>query len=454
MNRLITAALGAAWLMLLTTPAPAAALLQATDFIVPIDFEPRPVAGYPGDGNYGVGPAGPEGPSDGFDNSALTKYLNFGEDNSGAILILGDPTTIKSMLLTTANDAPERDPASYKLWGTNDMVTATNNGNGEGTEVWTLISEGGVTLPAARGTPGPFVAFDGNSTAYNSYRILFPSVRNTNNVANSMQIAEIGLYESPDATGNTITFGIDPTALDTRAYDVTGFGVRSTSRSPATEGVGMVVDQVDATKYLNFGQENTGFIVTPNVGSSIITSFQITTANDFSERDPLSFVLFGTNETIASVAHSVGDAENWVEIAAGDLALPEDRQTAAPPVTVENSTAYQSYRLVFPTLKNVPDANSMQIADIQFFGEFASDADFDNDGDIDGGDFLTLQRNMGGAGPAGDADGSGTVDGTDLAIFESQFGPGGGVSAAPEPASAALAALALLAAAAVVRKRG
>ena len=35
--------------------------------------------------------------------------------------------------------------------------------------------------------------------------------------------------------------------------------------------------------------------------------------------------------------------------------------------SVSNSIAYTSYRMVFPTLKNTAGANSIQIAEIQFF---------------------------------------------------------------------------------------
>ncbi|MBA3483886.1 MAG: hypothetical protein H0T51_18935 [Pirellulales bacterium] len=76
-------------------------------------------------------------------------------------------------------------------------------------------------------------------------------------------------------------------------------------------------------------------------------------------------------------------------------------------------------------------------------------ADFDSDGDVDGADFLTWQRNNGTANGAatsnGDADGNGAVNGADLAVWRMQFGGPGAVGAGapvPEPAAASLAALA------------
>jgi hypothetical protein len=76
-----------------------------------------------------------------------------------------------------------------------------------------------------------------------------------------------------------------------------------------------------------------------------------------------------------------------------------------------------------------------------------TDADFNQDERIDGGDFLVWQRGRGG--PAslatGDADGSGSVNRADLAIWERGFGGGSAgstihLAAVPEPSAAALAA--------------
>ena len=83
-------------------------------------------------------------------------------------------------------------------------------------------------------------------------------------------------------------------------------------------------------------------------------------------------------------------------------------------------------------------------------GSPTEDADFDNDGDVDGQDFLVWQRGVG-AGPGagngdGDANGDGTVNGADLVIWRGDFGPGAAVpsvGAVPEPATAALLGMAI-----------
>ena len=50
-----------------------------------------------------------------FDNTVTTKYLNSGGPNAGVELSYGVPTQISSFVITTANDVPERDPASYQI---------------------------------------------------------------------------------------------------------------------------------------------------------------------------------------------------------------------------------------------------------------------------------------------------------------------------------------------------
>jgi hypothetical protein len=82
------------------------------------------------------------------------------------------------------------------------------------------------------------------------------------------------------------------------------------------------------------------------------------------------------------------------------------------------------------------------------------DADFDNDSDVDGNDFLIWQRGLGvGTDNAtGDANGSGAVDAADLAVWRSQFGTPA-VGAVPEPATLALAGLGIAACGLAGRRR-
>jgi hypothetical protein len=67
-------------------------------------------------------------------------------------------------------------------------------------------------------------------------------------------------------------------------------------------------------------------------------------------------------------------------------------------------------------------------------------ADFNDDGVVDGADFLVWQRGFGGPGglPQGDADGNGQINAADLTIWKAQFGSAASAAAAtaiPEPTS-------------------
>lgn len=156
-----------------------------------------------GDGNSGPPPAG-EVVEHAIDD-VTQKYLNFLDLGSGFKVTPGiGPTVLTGLRFYTANDAIERDPASYKLEGSND-----------GTE-YTLISEGGLALPEGR-NPGGAVPIDPltqflqevsftNDDAYTSYRVTFPTLRDAA-AANSMQIAEVELLGRVVPEPSTLVLG-------------------------------------------------------------------------------------------------------------------------------------------------------------------------------------------------------------------------------------------------------
>lgn len=141
----------------------------------------------------------------------------------------------------------------------------------------------------------------------------------------------------------------------------------NSSSYPSNENPPLAIDRDTSTKYLNFGGANSGFIATPSVGHSLISSFVITTANDVEGRDPASYDIYGTNEKILSKDKSPGNAEGWTWIASGSLILPTERFAESGWINIENNTPYRSYKVVFPSLK-VPSVGMMQLSEFQFYG--------------------------------------------------------------------------------------
>ena len=173
-------------------------------------------------------------------------------------------TVVTGLRITTANDAPGRDPMTFTLEGTvGDPSTGP----------WTLIASGntGLATDPGRLTPGPIVSFP-NAAGYRSYRLLFPTVRNPTPTGtdNSMQISE---FELLDGTGTDVTAPGD-TIVGVRAIagnpnsEVAVVGTSNgQNQYPAAESPNLSIDNSTGTKYLNFAKTNTGVIVTPAGGN-------------------------------------------------------------------------------------------------------------------------------------------------------------------------------------------
>lgn len=164
----------------------------------------------------------------------------------------------------------------------------------------------------------------------------------------------------------TVTLFLGAGSLQAATFTVGDLSPASAGNNwPAAENPGEAVDGDNASKYLNFGKLNTGYIVTLTSGTATATGINFTTANDAAERDPASYILYGSNTAIANAAAgTVYTIEgNFTQVATGALALPDGRGDTSTSVAFTNPTAYSTYLLVFPTVKNAATANSMQIAE-------------------------------------------------------------------------------------------
>jgi hypothetical protein len=160
---------------------------QLADLTKPGDL----VLGIPNDNDW----PGGEAPPLAIDNSTTTKYLHFGGQSYATgfqVTPSAGKTVVVGLTFTTANDAPERDPISYELSGSNTAISGP----------WTLIATGEITdfkqaVAWPRFTMNSTPIRFSNSTSYLHYQVMFPTVRSPGG-ANSMQIAEVELLGGPE----------------------------------------------------------------------------------------------------------------------------------------------------------------------------------------------------------------------------------------------------------------
>jgi hypothetical protein len=133
----------------------------------------------------------------------------------------------------------------------------------------------------------------------------------------------------------------------------------TSNNSPSGEGATQAFDGNTSTKYLNFDKKNAGVTVRLSQGR-VVQKFTITTANDFSGRDPTSYKLYGSN-----------DGVNWTLIKQDSLSLSESRFWTSPEIATGNTTAYVYYFILFPTTKAGEgcglNCDSMQIAEVTYY---------------------------------------------------------------------------------------
>ncbi|MDT8302666.1 MAG: LamG-like jellyroll fold domain-containing protein, partial [Sedimentisphaerales bacterium] len=320
----------------------------AADVTMPGDI----VKGVPDDGDW----PGGEYPALAIDDNTGTKFLHFkGPQGITGIQVtpLDGPSIVTGLTFTTANDAAERDPISFELSGSNDSIDGP----------YTLIASGDIVDFAQEAAWPRFtknetaISFN-NGKAYAHYQVIFPAVRDPGS-ANSMQIAEVELIGVPPADVTAAGDVVKGVPDEPRDGSVAGW--------PDAEYPGLAVDNDVSTKFLHFkGEvEPTGFVVEPASGASIVTALTFTTANDAPERDPISFELSGSNDSIDGP---------YTLIASGDIvdfameaAWPRFTKNATP-ISFDNDVAYKYYQVMFPTVRDPGSANSMQIAEVELIG--------------------------------------------------------------------------------------
>ncbi|MFP4058587.1 MAG: PEP-CTERM sorting domain-containing protein [Candidatus Brocadiia bacterium] len=336
-------------LLVIALPAQAALI----DLTLPGDS----VQGFNADGFGAHWPSG-ESPPKAIDDSAGTKYLNFGTTGGGGGSGTGGPTglvvhpraglgVVTGMSFTTANDNPPRDPLDYVL-----------EGSADGGASWSPIASGLTGLPTARFATTT-VSFP-NAAVYGAYRLAFPTLRDPGS-ANSMQVAEIELLIDDASLLADVTQPLDP---------VVGFNADGPGADwPEGEEPLKAIDDDPLTKYLNFGTTGsgggsgtggpTGLVVSPALGQVLVSGLGVRSGNDSPPRDPAIVELLGSND---------GVSFDLIE----RLAVPTfpDRRFLLN-FAFENTTPYFHYRVSIPEVANPGSANSMQLSEVQLYGRVA-----------------------------------------------------------------------------------
>jgi len=235
-----------------------------------------------------------------FDNRADTKWLANGPVGWVQYEFANNQAfAINSYAITSANDAPDRDPKDWTLLGSND---GTN---------WTVVDSRTGQSFAARFQRRLFKCT--NTTPYRIYRL---NVTLNNGSSNLMQFAELELIEN----------GIPRTAY---------YQLYWSSQISNTESARLVLDRITTSKWLTASGNVTGWLVFQFLGKGAyaINGYAITSANDAPERDPKNWTLQGSFDGNLWTDIDTRTGESWT----GRYQRRE--------FTFTNNVAYPYYRL-------------------------------------------------------------------------------------------------------------
>ena len=247
----------------------------------------------------------------------------------------------------TFNATPVFNPAPTVSWfkGTNGVYVAlANGGNISGATSTTL----GVN-PATFADTADYVAVANSTAGYVTSSIAHLYVYSTN-----VDVSQPGdtITEFGDTTGTRYSPNNNP------AYVIEdSFSEWENGGSGFSAGAG----------FPPFGGP-VGVVLTPSVGSTILTGLRVYPGQDAADNDPSGFILEGSND----------GGTNYSTIASGNLSLPLDRnsldlpvdptQAAAQEVLFSNTKGYTSYRLTFPNVRSPSTASYLEIGEAEFLG--------------------------------------------------------------------------------------
>ncbi|NQV32838.1 MAG: discoidin domain-containing protein, partial [Phycisphaeraceae bacterium] len=172
----------------------------------------------------------------------------------------------------------------------------------------------------------------------------------------------------------TVFFGGAAQAQD--LFDMTApgdpiIGIPDDGDWPGAETPDLAIDDVvSGSKYLHFKGANdpmpdsggAGFRVTPTQNQFVVTALNFASANDAAPRDPVSFRLSGSNESIDGPYTLI--AEGTIDEFNAGTAYARNTWLTTP-IEISSRSPYLHYELIFTEVRDRAAANSMQIGDVE-----------------------------------------------------------------------------------------
>jgi hypothetical protein len=245
-----------------------------------------------------------EGMDKAFDGNLQTKWLTFGKA-AWITYNFQKPTKITNYSLTSANDYNTRDPKNWELLASNDNVN------------WFILDKRSNQMFKNRFEKKLYSVE--NDTSYVFYKLNILG----NNLGDEIQLSEFDLCE--------VTAG---------------------GENQPNEGKEKAFDGLANTKWLTF--KNTDVITIKYLNPFVMSSYALTSANDFSGRNPKDWILYGSN-----------DNEEWIELdrRSGEAFTDYFQRKV---YQIANTTPYMYYKL--DITKNNGDGIT-QLAEIEYLQE-------------------------------------------------------------------------------------
>lgn len=250
------------------------------------------------------------------DNDMNTKYVT-SHDRFYIIWEGDEDVAINYYTLTSASDAPEKDPKSWTLYSSNDSKT------------WTIIDKKTNQVFTKRQEEKKYQCE--NTNAYKYYKLEIQG----NNGGNATQIAELVIKK--------VAIAIDYWNIN---MPTAGILTPEFADFPQGTELGHIIDNNTSTKFVT--PHNRFHIMWSGDKKAIANYYSLTSADDAPEKDPESWTLYGSNNN-----------EGWTTI--------DTRQNQVFPARKEkkefrldNKAEYRYYKL---EVRNNEEAPATQIAE-------------------------------------------------------------------------------------------